>query len=236
MSSGSKRALIQIGLSTIAEKMTLGICFKNGQGVRTAKMKIALVIALIGLAALAGATRAGDVIVVGATPAGISAAVSAARSGASVLLLEEKAHIGGIVSGGLTMNDIRYKRAVKGLFEEFRRRVLEHYTTTYGADSQQAKDSRDGNHYEPHVAERIFTEMLGAEKRVRILLRHRLRAAHREGAKLTRVVMEDLARGGAAVEFSGSVFIDATYEGDLAAMAGAPYRVGRESRGEYGER
>ena len=31
------------------------------------------------------------------------------------------------------------------------------------------------------------------------------------------------------------VFIDATYEGDLAAQAGAEYWVGRESRAEYGE-
>ena len=30
-------------------------------------------------------------------------------------------------------------------------------------------------------------------------------------------------------------FIDATYEGDLVAVAGVPYRVGRESRSEYGE-
>jgi hypothetical protein len=34
---------------------------------------------------------------------------------------------------------------------------------------------------------------------------------------------------------TADVFIDATYEGDLAAMAGAPFRTGRESRAEYGE-
>jgi len=33
----------------------------------------------------------------------------------------------------------------------------------------------------------------------------------------------------------GSVFIDATYEGDLAALAGVPYRIGREGRHEFGE-
>ena len=37
------------------------------------------------------------------------------------------------------------------------------------------------------------------------------------------------------VEFRAPAFIDATYEGDLAAMAGVPYRVGREGRDEYGE-
>ncbi len=33
----------------------------------------------------------------------------------------------------------------------------------------------------------------------------------------------------------GSTFVDATYEGDLFALAKVPYRVGREARGEYDE-
>ena len=37
------------------------------------------------------------------------------------------------------------------------------------------------------------------------------------------------------MELRGQVFVDATYEGDLAAMAGAPFRTGRESRQEYNE-
>lgn len=35
--------------------------------------------------------------------------------------------------------------------------------------------------------------------------------------------------------FYGEQFIDATYEGDLAAAAGVPFRVGREGRAEFGE-
>ena len=31
------------------------------------------------------------------------------------------------------------------------------------------------------------------------------------------------------------IFIDATYEGDLAAAAGVPFRVGREGKNEFGE-
>jgi len=38
-----------------------------------------------------------------------------------------------------------------------------------------------------------------------------------------------------AERIAASVFIDASYEGDLLAAAGAEYRVGRESRSEYGE-
>jgi hypothetical protein len=40
---------------------------------------------------------------------------------------------------------------------------------------------------------------------------------------------------GAVEEFRGKVFIDGTYEGDLAAFGGAAYRLGRESRAEFNE-
>ena len=36
-------------------------------------------------------------------------------------------------------------------------------------------------------------------------------------------------------EYQGKIFIDATYEGDLAAAAGVPFRVGREGKNEFGE-
>ena len=56
-----------------------------------------------------------DVVVVAATPSGIAAAVSAARSGSSVILLEEKSHVGGVVSAGLTNTDI-YKKLIRNSF------------------------------------------------------------------------------------------------------------------------
>ena len=42
-----------------------------------------------------------DVVVIGGTPAGISAAIAAAREGASVLLVEPSQHLGGLMTGGL---------------------------------------------------------------------------------------------------------------------------------------
>ncbi len=42
-----------------------------------------------------------DVVVVGGGPAGISAAVSAARNGASAVLVERYAYLGGLATGGM---------------------------------------------------------------------------------------------------------------------------------------
>ena len=47
-----------------------------------------------------------DVIVYGATPGGFCAAIAAAREGASVILLEPTAHVGGASTGGLCFSTI----------------------------------------------------------------------------------------------------------------------------------
>lgn len=176
-----------------------------------------------------------DVAIVAATPSGIAAAVAAARSGAHVLLIEEKGNIGGILAGGLANIDNHNQAVIGGLYKEFRRRIVDHYAKTYGAESDQVKACRDGRDFEPRVAEAIFNEMIAAEKNVTLKLRHTVRGLHRDGKRLTRLVIKDLARPKDVFEVVAGVFIDATYEGDLAAMAGVPFRVGRESRGEYGE-
>jgi hypothetical protein len=226
---------------------------------------IALACSLSGTPAAAETQRA-DVVVVAATPAGVAAAVAAARSGASVILIEEGQHVGGIVSGGLTNTDIRKHAAVGGLYNEFKRRVRQHYVQSYGADSEQVRLCRDGNRFEPKVAERVFRDLLAGEERIRLVERHRVVAARvvpagsSEGAdrperdaapgqridgappkdfgptaELVSIVAEDISPGGNRTEFRAPVFIDATYEGDLAALAGVAYRVGRESRQTFGE-
>jgi hypothetical protein len=177
-----------------------------------------------------------EVVVVGGTPAGIAASVAAARLGHQVALVEPQDHIGGILANGLTNADIHNTRAVGGLCYEFTRRVLRYYRTfdgTTGNDSPNVKLCHDGYWFEASVAERLFHEMIDEQQgRITLLLEHRLQAAKLDGKRLTAVVVE---HGGKPKTLHAGVFIDATYEGDLAALARVPYRVGRESRQEYGE-
>ncbi len=51
----------------------------------------------------------------------------------------------------------------------------------------------------------------------------------KDGAKILEIEMEN------GTSYTGKVFIDASYEGDLMAAAGVSYTVGRESLKEYGE-
>ncbi len=180
-----------------------------------------------------------DAVIVGGTPAGITAGIAVARAGRRAVILERTAHIGGLPANGLGATDIATRGATGGLFLEFVRRVKAHYCNTYGPDSQQVTDCSDGYRFEPHVAERILLTMIAEcgdklEVRARRQFNHEPRNAIKEGAALRQIRIVDRTSGAEEV-YRASVFVDATYEGDLAAAAGAPYMLGRESADEYGE-
>ncbi len=176
-----------------------------------------------------------EVVVYGGTPAGVMAAVAAARQGHTVALVDINAHVGGVVSGGLVATDIGDRATVGGLADDFFKRVAAYYEKTYGADSKQFKACRNGIVFEPKVAELVFEQMLAEQApRIARFPRNRYRDATVVSNRVAALTTEDLATKGAHT-FVGEVFVDASYEGDLMAGAGVPYRVGRESRAEYGE-
>lgn len=176
-----------------------------------------------------------DVCVLAATPSGVAASLAAARLGQQVLLVERSEHIGGLPANGLGITDIATRATIGGIFREFTVAVKQHYLEKYGTDSQQVRDSSDGFHFEPHVAEKVFEEMIKKEPKVRLLRRHQFeRGAEVTGQKLTSLTLKNRDTG-TTLRIRAKVFIDATYEGDLAGAAGVPFRIGRESRDETQE-
>jgi hypothetical protein len=175
-----------------------------------------------------------DVAVLGGTPGGIAAALAAARLGRRVALVEAQAHIGGMSASGLGKSDIENREMIGGIFREFTARVRAHYVRRYGAGHRNVALCRDGYRYEPSVAESVFEAMVGERPEIEVLRGWRLAAAETAGNALAEAT---LVRGadGAARRVRAGVFIDATYEGDLYAAAGAEYRLGRESREVFGE-
>ena len=180
-----------------------------------------------------------EVIVYGGTPSGIMAAVAAARQGRSVMLIDINNHVGGVVSGGLVASDMGDTATIGGLADEFFKRIVKYYVDKYGANSTEVKACRNGATFEPHVAELIFDQFL-AEQHVKVWKNHRYRSVtldgdrSQPGRRIVALVTEDLT-GKTTRTFTGDMFIDASYEGDLMAGARVPYRVGREGRAEYGE-
>ncbi len=185
------------------------------------------------------ATHSYDAVIVGGTPAGIMAGIAVARAGRRAVILERTAHVGGLPANGLGATDIATRGATGGLFLEFTRRVKQLYSDTYGVDSEQVTLCSDGYRFEPHVAEMILLGMIAAcgdklEVRTMRQFDYEPQNAIKDGPALRQIKIID--RGTGEEEFySASVFVDATYEGDLAAAAGAPYMLGREGADEYGE-
>lgn len=181
-----------------------------------------------------------DVIVIGGTPGGIACAVRSSREGLSVLLVQHNAHIGGMLTNGLMQWDALYAGHRAPIFNEYARLIEDYYRKTYGEGSPQWRLAQlSQKHYplsrfEPCVAEHLFNQLVSAEKNITTLLNHVPASVEREGALIKSVVLREYG-GAATIHTSAQIFVDATYEGDLAALAKVPYRAGREGRDEFGE-
>jgi hypothetical protein len=140
--------------------------------------------------------------------------------------------------------------------------VIAHYRETYGEDSEQYRVCRRGGRisFEPRVAEAVLTRMVEREAHLSVKRGHELVSVERAGRLVRSVTFsvegpstnsapmdggsarterrlgaESDAGGPGHVRIEAAAFADATYEGDLAALAGVPYRVGREARSEFDE-
>lgn len=184
-----------------------------------------------------------DIVIYGGTSGGVIAAVQAARLGKSAVIIEPGRHVGGMSSGGLSWTDIGSSpdrmRALGGLAREFYARIGAQYGMKPGTEfeSPATEDAtRTGVDFskppslafEPKVAEGVFREML-SEAGVKVYFDSRLQSVKVEQSRIEGITTQN------DMHFEGRVFIDATYEGDLMAMAGVSYTVGREANTQYGE-
>lgn len=194
--------------------------------------------------------RVFDVVIYGGTSAGVVAAVQAARMNMEVLLICEKGWIGGMTSSGLGAADINDRNYVGGIAREFFCEVYKHYSSVNVWKSETLQDylkrlagnkdtfwgARDDSlqmmwMFEPSVASHIFEKMLESSGVVVIRNEHLAEEVPVEvvDGKIKSIRMES------GKSFSGKIFIDCGYEGDLMQRAGISYVVGREANTTYGE-
>lgn len=165
-----------------------------------------------------------DVLIYGANGAGIMAAYSAKKMGKSVVLVEPSFHLGGLSAGGLGQTDIGNKQAITGLARDFYKRIGRHY------------GKEEAWIFEPHVAQNVFESYL-IEAKITVLYGKRVLQVIKKGTKIDKVILEDSE----AAEFMDKItirptqVIDCSYEGDIMAMAGVDFTVGREANNQYGE-
>jgi uncharacterized protein YlzI (FlbEa/FlbD family) len=205
-----------------------------------------------------------DLVVYGGSSAGIAAAIQVKKMGGSVIVIEPSTRIGGLTTGGLGQTDVGNKHVIGGLARRFYQDVRSYYEKPeswkwmkreefYSSSLKLARRDEDALWvFEPSVALSIYQDWVN-EHDIEIVFGERLdrtgegkaedrgdgywvakpgkvaKGVVKEGNRITAIVMES------GRTFSGKMFMDATYEGDLLASAGVSFTVGREGKAIHGE-
>jgi ribulose 1,5-bisphosphate synthetase/thiazole synthase len=164
-----------------------------------------------------------DVVVVGGGVTGVAAGIAAARAGAKTILLESRPYVGGNATTGLCLHNFvsRYGRQVVfGLAQE----IVDELIQMGGAVGHipyagftSAVTPVDGNYFRIKA-----TEML-ARAGVQVLYGATVVDVVREGGLVTALTFA--AKGGLHTMRAKSI-VESSGDGDVAAMAGVPFRKG----------
>ena len=162
-----------------------------------------------------------DLVVVGAGVAGMSAAVSAARLGCDVALINDRPVVGGNNSSEIRVHlggriEMGPYTELGGLQKEF--------GPEKGGNAQPAATYEDQKKL----------DWLAREERVSLFLNYRVIGVEKEGDRIVAVTAKHIENG-SELRFEAPLFSDCTGDGTVGYLAGADYRMGRESREEFGE-
>jgi hypothetical protein len=161
-----------------------------------------------------------DVVIVGGGPGGVCAAVGAAKQGASVLLVERYGFLGGMATAGLVNPFMPYtvegKKLTSAVFNELLDRL----------ESKGAL-ARGGQVFDDEAMKFVLDEMMQAHG-VDLLLHSTFTNVEMEGRSISSV--QTVGKSG-RIDLQGTIYVDSTGDGDLAALAGAPIEMGRSQDG-----
>jgi hypothetical protein len=196
--------------------------------------------------ALADEPQTYDIVIYGGTSGGIAAAVQATRMGKSAAVIEPTNRVGGLTTGGLGQTDIGNKSVIGGISREFYQAVRQYYSDPEAWNWQTRQQYQDSGQtrtaegedamwtFEPSAALKIYQSWID-ENQIPVFYGERLNRQSgvvlrgSSPARITSIQMES------GMVFNGSMFLDASYEGDLMAAAGVAYTVGREANSHHGE-
>lgn len=162
-----------------------------------------------------------DLVVVGGGVAGISVAVSAARLGCKVALINDRP-----VLGGNNSSEIRVH--LGGRIEAGPYKELGNLQKEFGPE--RGGNAQPGDFYEDDKK----AEIVANEKNITLFSNYRATGVDMDGQKIRSVVARHI-ESGKELSFEAPVFSDCTGDGTIGYLAGADYRMGRESREEFGE-
>lgn len=167
-----------------------------------------------------------DLVVVGGGVSGICTAISAARYGLEVALVQDRPVLGGNNSAEIRVH-------LCGKINKDPYPNLGNLTWMMGPHAGGNGGKAD------HYKEQLKLDLCKAEKTLHLFLSthvNRVETKKENGRLLISAVYGENISTGQSLKFEGKLFADCTGDGTVGYLAGADYRMGRESRSETGEK
>ena len=168
-----------------------------------------------------------DLVIVGGGLSGACAAITAARAGIGVVLIQDRPVLGGNASSEVRLwilgatshmgNNNRWARE-GGVIDEI---LVENMHR-----------NPEGN---PLVLDSILLEKVVEEPNIRLLLNTAVHEVEKKDADTIAAVRGFCSQNSITYHMSAPLFCDASGDGVLGFLAGAAFRMGAESRDEFGE-
>jgi len=176
-----------------------------------------------------------DLAIIGATPAGIASALTAGRKGLKVVLISSNDQLGGILTNGLGVMDRLYTGFRSPIFNEISENIIGYYINKFGENSEQVKVCKDTRlTFEPHVVEYIFNNLIEENKNIKVFKSFIPNKVDIKKNEIKSITLNSI-QNDEEIKIIAKTYIDASYEGDMIALSGAPLTIGRESREEFNE-
>ncbi|WP_079912798.1 MULTISPECIES: FAD-dependent oxidoreductase [unclassified Paenibacillus] len=169
-----------------------------------------------------------DVVVIGGGASGVAAAIAAARNGASTLLIEQRGYLGGMGTAALVPAFCPYTDGQKPVIRGIGLDLLEKMKIEAGEDfMSRYKDLLDWVPIDVETLKRVYDREVLASG-AKILFHTVADQVLLEGDRISGLVISN--KSGRSV-VQAKLYIDASGDADLAALAGVPFQVG----GDQGE-
>jgi hypothetical protein len=169
-----------------------------------------------------------DLAVIGGGLAGVCAAITAARAGSKVILVQDRPVLGGNASSEVRLwilgatshmgNNNRWARE-GGVIDEL---LVENMYR-----------NPEGN---PLILDTITLELVVNEPNITLLLNTAVHDLEKSDADTIKSVRAFCSQNSTTYEITAPLFIDASGDGIVGFLAGAAFRIGAESRSEFGEK
>ncbi|MBS4765557.1 FAD-dependent oxidoreductase [Alistipes sp. kh20] len=176
---------------------------------------------MLGIPETPQAAESFDFVVVGGGIAGMCAAAAASRLGCTVALVNDRP-----VLGGNNSSEIRVH--LGGVIELGPNKGLGRMIREFG--HSRAGNAQPAENYEDAKK----SAFIAAEENVTLFASCRAVAVNKDGGRIRSVVIRHIETG-EETTLEAPLFADCTGDGTVGFLAGADYRMGRESRDEFGE-